>query len=222
MLTLARMFEVHAAYSLDKQLALGEMLKACRGWNFDMESGRITFGQSLSFPAQVLGTESEADGTWLWAWANSASGIPPRLLKAAEHLKRFGTENKVAELTEPELPLNKISGDQLAMIASGACKSDAFYRGAYKGGALYLLIEGPNIQKLVRSSAQRVATVFTRAISEWPLNHRLAFLNYLHFKGYRNDQCGDSITGTSPDGEQVVAEFDVLSRLTKIRALVKS
>lgn len=215
------MFEVHAAYSLDKQLALAALLKNSKGWRFDMERGTITFGEKQSFPVQVLGTESEGDATWLWSWANLESGIPREFQAAAETMREFGKAHGVAELAQPELPLSKTGGDYLSLIACGICKADAFYRGPYAGGAVFLLLQLPENLKPARDSAQRVATVFTELISRYAVNHRNAFLNYLHFKGYRADSGGCEIVGVSLSGEQVGATFDKLGRLIKIRAAVK-
>ena len=143
MITLERMFEVHAAYSLDKQMALAELLNGSGAWRFDMDSGTLAFGTRHTFAVQVLGTESHSDKSWLWGWANLQSGIPKRLLQAAEQLRAFGVEHGVPELTEAESPLARLNGDYFAMIASGACKADGFYRGPYAGGALYLLLTLP-------------------------------------------------------------------------------
>ena len=221
MITLERMFEVHAAYSLDKQLALADLLKGSKGWRFDMESGTITFGEQTAFPAQILGTESQSDGTWLWSWANIQSGIPEKLLKSAQQLRAFGQQHEVPDLTKEELPLAEVKGEFLAMIASGVCKSDGFYRGAYPGGAIYLLLQLPEHQKKAGDSAQRAASVFTEVITRYSLNHRNAFLNYLHFKEYRVNNSGCDIVGTSLRGEQIAATFDRDGKLARIKALVK-
>jgi hypothetical protein len=221
MITLDRMFEVHAAYSLDKQLALADLLENSKGWRFDMNSGMISFGEEYSFPAQILGTESQGDGTWLWAWANTASGIPQKLLKSAEQLRAFGRQHEVPDLTQEELPLAKVKAESLAMIASGVCKADGFYRGPYPGGAIYLLLQLPENLKKAGDSAHRVASVFTEVITRYPLNHRNAFLNYLHFKEYLASSADCEVVGTSLSGEQISASFDKVGRLTRIKAVIR-
>ncbi|MEZ4668394.1 MAG: hypothetical protein R3E39_10805 [Anaerolineae bacterium] len=44
------------------------------GWATNLDTGTITFGGNYQFPIQVLGTESEQAGTWLWA--NDESNVP--------------------------------------------------------------------------------------------------------------------------------------------------
>ena len=84
-----RLFDEHAAASFDKQLAFSEVIGE-RDWQFDLPTGVLSFGDDLSWPVQVLGTESEAGGTWLWSWANPTEGLPPRLLGSARVLQAAG------------------------------------------------------------------------------------------------------------------------------------
>ncbi|NJK81384.1 MAG: hypothetical protein HC914_16455 [Chloroflexaceae bacterium] len=48
-----------------------------------MIKGVLPFGTDMAFQVQILGTAAEQPGTWLWGWANAASGIPDPLLLAA-------------------------------------------------------------------------------------------------------------------------------------------
>jgi len=70
--SLHRLFSVHAASVLERQLRLGTLIGDQHQWTFDMASGRLQFNEQHSFPVQLLGSESEESNTWLWAWANAA------------------------------------------------------------------------------------------------------------------------------------------------------
>jgi len=81
-----------------------------RDWAFSMDDGTLSFGDDLQFPVQVLGTESESSGTWLWAWANEASGLPDTLLEAVSTLRGL---HDVPEAQAAQLPLESVDGHAL-------------------------------------------------------------------------------------------------------------
>ncbi|MEE3919567.1 hypothetical protein V2I01_18075 [Micromonospora sp. BRA006-A] len=70
-------------------MALADLLGE-RDWQLDVPDGIATFGTDLRYRVQLLGTESHLDGTWLWAWANEASNIPPSVLHLAGWLREYG------------------------------------------------------------------------------------------------------------------------------------
>ena len=51
------------------------------GWSCDMLEGKLTYGDNQVFDIQVIGTYSENEKSWLWAWANTQSGIPEKFYK---------------------------------------------------------------------------------------------------------------------------------------------
>ena len=217
------LLEQHAATSLEKQWALSDLF-GDHNWNLDLEQGVLTItgvqGTQL-FAVQVLGTESEYDSTWLWGWANIDSGIPLSLLRCANELRELGREQGIAEFTEPEIGLMVVDGTQLSLIASGICEAFGYYRGPYEGGAVFLILDAPTAHLQVETSAVRVINVFTQLISAVPVNHKRAFLAYMHDKGYR---CQSTDTGDvevySAADPVLCATFDAQDRLTKIEATV--
>jgi hypothetical protein len=105
MLTFDRIFAEHAATGLARQLALCELIGE-RGWELDLTSGTVTFGDDLRYGVQLLGTESHDDGSWLWAWANEASNLPPALLHLCGWLREYGTGIRLQSLPSPRSRLN--------------------------------------------------------------------------------------------------------------------
>jgi hypothetical protein len=130
------LFYHHAIASFDKQRRLAELVGE-EDWHFNMASGLLSFGQHLHFQAQVLGTESDHDRSWLWAWANEGSHIPPSLLQAALRIKALGEEQQIHELITPLLQLGDLDGHTLAVFGSGICQANAYYRCPYEGGAAF-------------------------------------------------------------------------------------
>ncbi len=210
------LLELSAAASLEKQMALGDLIGEA-DWSADLDTGTITFGSRYQFPIQVLGTESEQSATWLWAWANTASNIPPQLLNCANNLKAFGTREAIPELTTPNIPLKQIDGHRLAMIASGLCRAACYYRGPYQGGAVFLLIsDAPQVQAHIASTPVQVINVFTQLIQAIPLNHRRALEAYLKYKGYSCKATGTGFEATNAKGQTIYAAFDIANRLIKL------
>lgn len=208
---------IYAAASFDKQLQLADLVGDL-SWNFDLHSGTLSFGDKHCWQAQVLGTESHVNNTWLWAWANERSNIPPQLLDAALTVKKYGEQHGIPELTEPELPLgDEVNGHMLAMIASGICEADAYYRGPYEGGAVFLLIKDEKFERHSGNPVLRILHVFPQAISAIDIHdHRVAFVSYLGYYGLKGEP-EDNAVVVRQDGKVVIrAEFDELNRLTKL------
>ena len=105
-MTFADLLHQHAALALEKQFYLAELTEGS-SWAFSMPTGELSFGNGLRSQVQILGTEGEAAGTWLWAWANQASGIPAQLLEAAEAMRALGHQETILELTTAEQELSE-------------------------------------------------------------------------------------------------------------------
>jgi hypothetical protein len=133
---LTHLFCRHVAASFDKQLHLADFVGVL-DWHFDVATGLLSFGEAYHWQAQILGTETHDNQTWLWAWANQASNIPPQLLGAALAMRLLGEHHHTPELTEAQLSLGGVNGHFLALLASGICRANAYYRAPYDGGAAF-------------------------------------------------------------------------------------
>ena len=220
MTTFQTLFEEHAAASLDKQWALSEVIGDA-GWQLDLDTGTISFGPTLTFPIQILGTESEYSNTWLWSWANAESNIPPSLIQAALQLRELGTAERIPELLNDQLDLNQISGHQIALAAAGICQSDCYYRGPYGGGAAYVLIDAPIVREQRSASPVRVINVFNQLISTFALDHRRALTAFLRQKGYTLTETATGIEATASDRSALRATFDDRGRLVEMNTTMK-
>jgi hypothetical protein len=212
-----QLFLQNVAASYDKQMALSDLI-GDSNWQFDMDSQTLSFGSKFRFKIQVLGTESNSSNTWLWGWANEASGIPPSMLKASEELRALGVQEQVSELTQAEIPLtDQVNGHTLSMIASGVCKGQAYYRGPYDGGALFMLIRDENYPQQNVLPVIHISTLFPQLISNMEIgNHRQAFLPYVQFYGAKVNETGDLITAQFNDNNRIEARFMPDNRLEKL------
>ena len=212
---LTQLITKYGAASWDKQMCLSDAI-GDGDWQLSMSAGQITFGGTQSYPVQVLGSEADAGGTWLWAWANTESNLPPALLQAAAQMRTFGEQQRVAEFVAPALNLEDADGHKLSLIACGLCGADAYYRGPYAGGAVFLLLTAPTLRRFADDTPLRFIRIFTEFISAFPCDHRQALTAYAAYKGFtvRAEAGADVIT--LPAGAEVRAEFDALGRLANL------
>lgn len=122
--------------TLQEVYQLGEFER----FDYDLDSGTITFTQPGSLRARVVavGSISDISQTWLWGWNNG--GLPDEITDPLQSVFEFGEEHGLRELTVP-----KWLGDQpdaWAMTAAAAELLDAAgaYRAPHANGALFLLL----------------------------------------------------------------------------------
>lgn len=214
---LGELFDRHAAASRDKQQALSALIGE-HSWELDTRNGIITFNERLGFPAQVLGTESEVSNSWLWAWANEASPLPEKLLASAKEMHAIGEQEGIAELTQPQISRDNVDGHYLSLLASGLCKADCYYRGPYENGAAFLLISAPAVRQKMDDSPAHLASMFSRVISTFEMDHRNALRAYLEFKRYAVKETPAGLIGRSSRGGELKATFDRAGRVQDLEA----
>lgn len=210
----------HIPFAFDRQLLLTDLIGDLL-WAYDLQTGILSFSDRFAWQAEVLGTESEETGTWLWAWVNEGSNIPEQQTAASLKLKALGEEHGIAELTEPMVPLGHADGHAFASIAVGEGLGKAYYRGPYEGGAVFLLITDERLQLLVDDPLQRILTVFPQAISAIEIaDHREALQGYLEHYGFEAEDKGDALFLREKGEEVLQAEFDEHMRLTELHGIL--
>lgn len=208
------LLERYSGIALDKQIDFGEVIGS-NNWNVDMQQGTISFGQSLTFPMQVLGTISHSSQTWLWAWANTKSGLPQTIIQQSLELKKYGEDNRIDLLQSDTFDFSKDELHLIGMIASGMFDSSGYYIADYGQGAMVVTIKDSKIDKVKTENHHRLLTVFPQVISQFEMNHKNAFKSYLTAKGYNLTETEHSVTGTK-NGNSITGQFDDLSRLTNL------
>ena len=208
------LIEQFGGIALDKQIDLDDLIGE-NNWNVDMTKGEISFGGNLVFPIQVLGTFSYSSETWLWAWANTKSGLSETVTKQAQQLKKYGEENGIDLLRNSEFDVNDDDLHLIGLIASGMFNSSGYYIADYGQGAMVVTIKSDKVDKIQKDNHKRILTVFPQLISQFEMNHYLALTNYLTAKNYDISENGTKLSA-SKNGQTITAEFDDQSRLTKL------
>jgi hypothetical protein len=210
------LYHQHVGRSWEKQLFL-DSWAAELGWTFDMDAGTLSFSDGSQWHIQVLGTESLISYTWLWGWADRESEIPEPLLRMSLIMKALGEKDDIEEFRTRKLELDEFSADYLALIASGVCQARAYYRCAYEGGALYVLIDDPRWPEDRRPLMQRMVSTFVDVVGRSDVaNHRLAFEWYVQGYGLQTEVEGEQIRVRVPNEGILVAQFDRWDRLVRL------
>jgi len=208
------LLERYGGIGFERQLDFADLIGS-NSWNVDMQKGEMDFGPGLVFPIQVLGSFSHSSETWLWAWANTQSGIPQKLLQQALQLQKYGADNEIDLLNISQFDATKDDMHMIGMVASGMFGASAYYIADYGQGALVVTIKSDLIDKVQKNDHYRIPTVFPQLISQFEMNHKAALSNYLMAKGYKVTENDRKLTG-SKNGNTITAEFDELDRLTKL------
>ncbi len=209
------LLEQYGGIALEKQLDFGELI-GDNNWNVDMTAGTISFGDTLRFPLQVLGTFSHSSETWLWAWANQQSDLPDAIQQNALQLKKYGEDNGIDLLRNSKFDFSTNELHLMGIIATGLCHADAYYIADYGQGAMLLTVTDSRIKEVRNDTHDRVRFVFPQLISQFEMNHQNALASYLRIKGYTIQETKTSLMATK-DNDTIQAEFDELSRLTNLK-----
>lgn len=207
------LLSIHAGPATARQLALLDFLGP-RGWHLDVHSGHCAFGTDLRYPIQLLGTESQADGSWLWAWANSASQLPDALLTSARRLRDLGVARDIAELRNAQFDLDE-QGHALAAVASGLIGDCCYYRGPYEGGAVYFLVFGLPAELFAPVPMPRAINLLMQAVSAFAVNGRQLTRSFLQAQGFTISATDEGIEARR-GADTLVAQFDELDRLIDV------
>lgn len=212
--TLEELLERYGGIAFDKQLDFADII-GNNNWNVDMAKGQIAFGPELSFPIQVLGTISHSSESWLWAWANTQSGLSQNIIKDSLELKKYGEQNGIDILSESSFDFGKDDLHLIGIIASGMFNSTAYYIADYGQGAMVVTLNSSKINSSRKENHHRILTVFPQLISQFDMNHKLALTHYLKAKGYSTNEEQNKLIGKK-NGQTITAEFDESLRLTTL------
>lgn len=210
------LFSSLAGAAMARQMAFADFLGE-RSWAVDLTAGTVTFGEDLTYPIQLIGTESYVNDTWLWAWSNP-SALPPPLLETALQLREYGQQQQIPELTNSTYALDVADGHRLTMVASGLVRKTVYYRGPYENGALYFLILGLPADVFAPVPVERACTVISQVIDAFELDHRRLVETFLHEQGFALSTVGDGLHAVRDDSSSLDLVFDTAGRITEINA----
>lgn len=212
-MTLAEALQEHLALSLAKQEALADWLGEHR-FRIDPACGTVDFGGGRVFPMQILGFESEAEGRWSWAWADA--GLPDEVMLDSERLREFGQRHGLRPLTDPVLPLGDAGVHSLALLASGVCGANAYYRGPAPGGAVFVLLQETPLDLDFIRRPGRVAAVLARAVQLFDVDHRAVTEAWMSTLDLAIAHEGDRLVGSRRGRPYLEVTFDAEGRMQRI------
>ena len=119
---------------LDQELIIACARQFCfsryignRPYTLSQEDCKISFGSDIMFKANILGSESFADESWTWAWANDSIKELP-IAKSSQKLRKLGLKQEITLLTRKHCPIDaNINGFTLSIIAANIAQTDGFY-----------------------------------------------------------------------------------------------
>ena len=165
-------------------------------WNLDLQAGTVTFEGKGTFQVQLLGSVSESQNAWLWAWANPSEGINP---KAVAHVTSLRSEVPLPEFQRSVVPLEDATGDQLALTVSGFAGGVPYFRGTFPGGAVYFLVTGLPFGG--RPGLKLVPSLVSSLLSAYPsVDARLVVDGLIEDLELTREVNGDSVIGRSAEG----------------------
>jgi hypothetical protein len=123
---------VHELVEKNESLKQRYGLSGHERYDYDVDAGTIIFSDKgttiVTAEIQIVGTTSEKNGNWLWAWAND--WWPKSAVSFAEAARQFGIENGIEELSTEYLYDDSIMNLGWEMTAVTARVVDAI--GAYR------------------------------------------------------------------------------------------
>jgi len=169
----------HAILSAEKQFRLFDVIGE-RDWSADLEAGTISFAAPkrrlrrgeppIEMGVALLGTE--ADGSWLWGWANP-SGFAEPVVAAGRAVGDYGREHDVPALYEPEAAVDEdVTLDHIGIVASGVLGLKAVYTAPAGDARVLFGLDDPRLE-LEPFDPVRLLAVLTQLIEvglvrEWP------------------------------------------------------
>lgn len=212
--------DAHAILAAEQQLHLTDVVGE-RDFAVDLETGRIRFGDELTYRAELLGSEAPGPGTWMWGWANPA-GFGDQAATAARALRELGRDRGWAAFTEGEVPLDgDLTGARLAIAAVGHVGAPAFYAAPLGGGArAFLLLGGPGLT-LPEPETPRLVAALSQVLADgevddWPT----ALGAYAGQRGLTLTRRDDAMLLAAPELDgRVRISFDDLGRVAGIKAV---
>lgn len=118
-------------------------------WSFDQESGKLVWsnadGTMATAPAQIVGTFSANDDTWLWAWANRS--IDESLTQHARQVREYGKKHNISRLTDRKWKGEEADGWQMAALVMKLNAAQGAYRVEAGKTVVFFTFGKPTVKK---------------------------------------------------------------------------
>ncbi|WP_343330427.1 DUF6882 domain-containing protein [Polaribacter staleyi] len=212
--TIQELYNQSFVVSTEKQEIFGEMVEGL-GWSCDMLEGTLTYGDDKVFDIQVIGTYSENEKSWLWAWANTQSGIPEKFLQTALAAKAIGEAYQIEDFVTSKKEFSSDPGVYFSTIISAMAKESCYVPLTFKGLTVYVTITSAEADSKARTVPALICSHFTKVAANYTFPHKYSLYFYLKGKGYEVELPGNNIVAKNGD-DQILGIFDLKGRLMKI------
>ncbi|WP_405415226.1 DUF6882 domain-containing protein [Maribacter sp. Asnod1-A12] len=200
--------------SIEKQEIFNEMV-AGLDWSCDMAEGKLTFGEDKVFDIQIFGTYSENEKSWMWAWANTQSGISETFLQTSLAVKAFGKALNISDFTTPKFAVESDPGAFFATIATASIGESCYVPLAFKGVIVYVTIKSEEADSKANNTADSICSHISKVTSEYNFPHKFSLYFYLTAKGYDVELPGNNLVAKKGE-DQILGIFDLKGKLMKI------
>ncbi|MBD1262096.1 hypothetical protein HZY62_15955 [Maribacter polysiphoniae] len=200
--------------SMEKQEIFSEMVEGL-GWSCDMLEGKLTYGEDKVFDIQIIGSYSINEKSWLWAWANTQSGIPEKFLQTALAMKSIGEAYQIEDLLTPKKEMDSDPGTYFSTVASAMLKESCYVPLTYKGLVVYVTVNSKEADSKARTAPALICSHFTNVAANYTFPHKYTLFYYLKAKGYEVELPGNNIVAKKGD-DRILGIFDLKGNLMKI------
>lgn len=214
------LFESYAGLSFEKQMNLLDVIGEDHTWWLDVDKGVLSFNENLDCRAQIIGTLSYNDNSWLWGWSNTKSELPEHVLQHAKQLKKWGEKNAIYELTDERLTVEANFEHKVGVLACGYLDTSAYYTMDNGGnGVIVATLQSDALPKINIENLLPILR-FSELLSAVEIhNHKEAFKNYAMSRQLKVDVTADTIRASLGD-KAVIAKFDSSDRLIALEGKI--
>lgn len=216
-MSFAPLFDRFALSSAERQEHAQEVVGG-RPFTADLGRGVVGFEPGLEVRAELVGTEAENPGSWMWSWANP-SGFPDQVTAAARHARSYGEQEGIGELTTGEIPLDGSAlGYRLTVVTCGLAGGYAHYPAtAAPGTTAYMLLDHPSLAlrevQLSRSLSALTAVSASGQVADW----RYALVSYAGQRGLEVRSAERWVELVHPGGQgSIRVDLDERGRVANI------
>lgn len=216
------LFSAAVGRAFANQQAFAKKVAGDKEWFIDFEKGIIAF-EDQEFPVQLLGSESDQTGTWLWSWANN-SPLPEKVKTDALICKAYGEEHNIPELSVAQQTINEhLNGHTLTILSTSVIEENVcYYRAPYEGGAVFVLVKDLPEEIFRSVDCLTFANLCTQIISAYAVDHKKMVEGFLKSNGCEVDWKNDlRIAAEFPSEESLMIEFDIYGRIKSMNPEVK-
>lgn len=198
----SKLLDTHIGTVFARQLLFADFIKTKQEPSIDLEKGTVDFGNGIVCTIQLLGTQVDADNTWLWAWSEANSDLfhqstfkapfPEALLQDAKEIKAFGGSQEIDPLSHPKIVLelssvplvpDEFNGDHIACAAAGILNT-AYWRDTRDEGVVYYLVKNPAPEIMGPYTVPHILNTIEQITSYFNTDDKVMVESFLTQQGY--------------------------------------